>query len=209
MNKACMKHLELTAYRLNLKDLLSGSSAPMFAVGCNNCHCLLFLPGHTTPQHIFKLPVMRDEHQGLSTMPNRNLETTRGWSFSARTHTHITTYFAHTHIMAQRGYEIETLVVPDSYILLHTVTRFMQSLLNHEQKDKKRDVGWTIPLFLYNSDAAKEEGRERWGSKGRKCFIILFVCVYTNASQPRFVSKETLTNEAQRIECDLKCLSFQ
>ena len=126
-----------------------------------------------------------------------------------RTHTHITTYFAHTHIMAQRGYEIETLVVPDSYIPLHTVTRFMQSLLNHERKDKKRDVGWTIPLFLYNSDAAKEEGRERWGSKGRKCFIILFVCVYTNASQPRFVSKETLTNEAQRIECDLKCLSFQ
>lgn len=24
------------------EDLLSGSSAPMFAVGCHNCHCLLF-----------------------------------------------------------------------------------------------------------------------------------------------------------------------
>ena len=102
MNKACVKHLELTAYRLNLKDLLSGSSAPMFAVGCNNCHCPLFFAGtHNTTTHIFKLPVMRDEHQGLSTMPNRNLETTRGWSSSARTH--ITTHISHTHTSWRKG----------------------------------------------------------------------------------------------------------
>lgn len=86
--------------------------------------------------------------------------------------------------MAQRGYEIETLVVPDSYIPLHTVTRFMQSLLNHERKDKKRDVGWTIPLFLYNSDAAKEEGRERWGVKEESVLLFyLSVSIQTHLSQ--------------------------
>jgi hypothetical protein len=38
--------------------------------------------------------------------------------------------------MAQGGYEIETLMlVPDSYIPLHTVTRFMQSLFIYEGKD--------------------------------------------------------------------------
>lgn len=130
-------------------------------------------------------------------MPIRNLETTRGWSFSARTHNY--TYFTHTH-HGVRGYEIETLVVvPDSYIPLHTVTRFMQSLLIYERKDGNKM--WAgRPHVSVHSGAAKEGGertkeRKTEESRERKSvIIILFVCVYTNASQPIFVSKGD-TNE--------------
>jgi hypothetical protein len=98
--------------------------------------------------------------------------------------------------MAQGGYEIETLVVPDSYIPLHTVTRFMQSLLIYELKDGNKM--WAgRPHVSVHSGAAKEGGERKKDGRieGKKSvIIILFVCVYTNASQPIFVSKGD-TNE--------------
>jgi hypothetical protein len=106
----------------------------MFAVGCYNCHCLLFFC-RDTQHHTYsatsnegRTPWALDDAQSqLGDHPGLVL---------FRTHTHLPTHTSLTHIMAQGGYEIETLMlVPDSYIPLHTVTRFMQSLFIYEGKD--------------------------------------------------------------------------
>lgn len=84
--------------------------------------------------------------------------------------------------MAQGGYEIETLVVPDSYIPLHTVTRFMQSLLIYERKDGNKM--WAgQPHVSVHSGAAKEGGertkeRKKDGRvQGKKECYYYFICL--------------------------------
>lgn len=74
MNKACVQHQELTAYRLSLKI-----SCLEVLHQCSQLDAIIvivyyFFAGTLNTTHIH-LPVMRDEHQGLSTMPVRNLET--------------------------------------------------------------------------------------------------------------------------------------
>lgn len=167
----------------------------MFAVGCYNCHCLLFFAGthnttYSATSNEGRTPrALDDAHSQLGDHPGLVL---------FRTHTQLHILHTHTH-HGVRGYEIETLVVvPDSYIPLHTVTRFMQSLLIYERKDGNKM--WAgQPHVSVHSGAAKEGGertkeRKTEESRERKSVIILFVCVYTNASQPIFVSKGD-TNE--------------
>lgn len=87
----------------------------MFAVGCHNCHCLLFFAWTRITTHI-QLPVMRDEHQGLSTMPISKLGDRQGLVLCTHTNTQTYTYLHH----GAKGYEIEIgVVVPDGYTLYY------------------------------------------------------------------------------------------
>jgi hypothetical protein len=175
VNKACLKHLELTAYRLNLKDLLSGSSAPMFAVGCYNCHCLLFFC-RDTQHHTYSATsnegrtprALDDAHSQLGDHPGLVL-------FRTHTHLHTTTHTSHTHTHTSwRKGDMRLRLWWSRIVIFHYIQLLgLCKVCSFMRGKMGTRCGLDDPMFLYTLEPRKREEKERKTEESRERRVLL------------------------------------